>query len=270
MDDARFMLDCDKLVSMNYGLSLFSGVTGGVRMLDAINIQKFGLEHTGQLGDVTIGTFMRAEDDTEKTQRAGLHSLQLADMLAMYPIPQYEDQEIYMYNVRGFLGAMSSHIMRRNYTEVASPFFDIDLLEFCMSVPLRLRINHVFYSRWIKEKYPDTARIPWATTGLLPGASQWRVRMKSRILNRTRMLKKALGIPLTAKEKGMNPLDEWFNENPVIRQVWDAYYQRGIASPSLSNDVREAMKYLYVHGNVTEKSQILTALSAIHLYGFDG
>lgn len=41
---------------------------------------------------------------------------------------KFSDREDYMIFVRGFMGCCSSHLFTRNYSEVASPFLDIDFL----------------------------------------------------------------------------------------------------------------------------------------------
>jgi len=57
LDDVSFIYDIENIVRINFGMALYSGITGGKKLYDIINFNNYGLDHTGQLGDVVIGSF---------------------------------------------------------------------------------------------------------------------------------------------------------------------------------------------------------------------
>jgi len=266
LDDAGFMLDIDRLVSMNFGLSLFVSITGGQRLLETIDTDRFGIEHTGMLGDVVIGTFMQTALEQADIVRAGMYSTTRSDLLDAYPVPIYPNQDLYMLNVRGFMGAMTTYLIRQNYVEVASPFLDVDFMEFCLSIPLEFRLNHYIYNKWLQTKYPEAARIRWEKTAERPGAPQWKLFMRKLVRRGIPYLKHKLGLRVAAKEKNMNPLQEWYDTNCRVRTCWDEYYRKNIDLPGIPKTLRAAARSLYTTGTVSEKAQVLTVLSSIKYY----
>lgn len=72
----------------------------------------------------------------------------------------YYNREIFAMYTRGFLGALSTHIIQYNYTDVISPFYDVDFLSFCLSISLEHRFGHKLYNAWVVRKYPKAAKFP--------------------------------------------------------------------------------------------------------------
>lgn len=150
LDDAGFMLDIDKIVEVNYGLAMYSVITGRQRFLDNINTANYGIEHTGQLGDVVIGSILKSESDKNGERRGGYSSSRFLNKLNEYPFQEYLNRESYLMSVSGMIGCLTSHNIRRNYVEVASPFLNVELLEYCLSISVKWRVDHKIYVNWIK------------------------------------------------------------------------------------------------------------------------
>lgn len=269
LDDAGFMTEIDKLVSMNYGLSMYSFITGGQRLLDNINGDMYGIEHTGQLGDVIIGTFIHKPGEEKRVVRSGYHSTRYIAELEKYKIQDYANKEQYLIFVRGMLGVLSSHIIRRNYVEVASPFLNVELLEFCLSVPVEKRIAHKLYFHWIKQCYPEATKYVWEKTGMRPGTSESVTRMAKFIKRCAMFVVRRTFLRKLIQEKSMNPMHMWYREKPEIAKVWKAYYEQTIQSKAITNEkVRQDLATQYTQGTVNEKMQVLTVLGAIkHYFG---
>lgn len=68
-------------------------------------------------------------------------------------LKKHKNKEVFAIYERGFLGVCSTHFIRQNYTEVSSPFLDIDFMDMCLTIPFELRKNHNLYLKWI-EKIP--------------------------------------------------------------------------------------------------------------------
>ena len=67
----------------------------------------------------------------------------------------------------------------------------------------------------------------------------------------------------------MNPMDYWYGRDEKVRAYLDGMYEERIGSAVLSKELAEDMRRLYREGAFTEKSLVLTVLSAVHLY-FEG
>ena len=266
LDDAIFLYDIEDIVRMNYGLALYSGITGGKRLLDCIDFDKFGVEHTGQLGDVIIGTFLKSQGEMRKIRIDGNYSHRLIGKLNHKHLEYYENKEQYMLYVRGFNGALSTHLIRQNYTEVVSPFLDVDFLEFCLSIPIKYRINHYIYKKWILKKYREAANFKWEKVNSKITDPNFIILFK-KIMKHCRLkINRLLGRKKQNLGETMNPFDYWYKNYPEIKEFMDEYLRSNINNCKISKELRSDMERLYEEGNTIEKTQVLTALAAIKIY----
>lgn len=267
LDDASYLYEIDELVFMNGGLSLYSGITGGKRMLEDINMDRFGLEHTGMLGDIVIGSWYRHADDGLRGRPTGRYSERLAHRLSKDYCASFDDQEVYLHYTRGFQGAANSHLIRCNFTEVASTFMHVDLMQLCLDIPAPMRIGHSLYKRWIIEKYPDAARFRWEKTRGKITEPHWLCLVRHLAVHGPNKLKRMLGRHRHINT-GMNPLDYWISHNDALRAHLDAYEREGyrFLPASVSETLIADMKNLYKTGNASEKTMVLTVLASARLY----
>lgn len=265
LDSARHLLHIDEYVSMNYGSAIYSGVGGMKEILDRIDISKFGVIHTGQLGDVIIGSYLRAEEELSDFSPGGTYSQLLTVKNDKYT--EYRDREEYLMTVRGLFGILSSHFYLRNYAEIASPFLDVDFFDFCMSIPVRLRVNHHIYKKWILTKYPKAAEFIWEKTGAKIDESNLHRQFRRYIgvlMNPKRILRK-LGFKVNMRSlTGMNPVDLWWDENEKLRNIYDEYYEKSINNDALSSEIKKDIEFVYTKGATIEKMLAITALAVIN------
>ena len=271
LDDASFMYDIDDITEHLSGLSLYCGITGGKSLVEMINWKRFGVHHTGMIGDAVLGSFYKSAADVAKRGFSGMYSEKLKDRI----LPQledfisgFEDHEIFLLYSRALHGAANTHLIRRSFSETASPFMDVDFLELCFSIPIELRADHYIYKKWIMSKYPNAARFKWeAINGKI---TENPALLKTRELaSRTdRKLTKIITQGKIQNNNGMNPLDYWLSRSRKLRSFMDSYESQGYkylpasASDKLVND----MHRLYQNGNAFEKSMVVTVLSAARLY----
>ena len=222
LDDASFIYDIELNTYLLNGLSLYSGITGGRQLLDSLAIDKYGLEHTGMIGDVVLGSFCRSMNDYENHLPSGKYSERLSikynNETPWNEKRIYDDQDLYLLYSRGMQGAANTELLRQNYTEVSSPFMHVDFFQFCMDIPIELRINHYIYKKWIISKYPEAARFPWEKTGARITDSNFKrqlIRLKRRGKDR---LKKALNSQYVSPNN-MNPLDYWYSNDKEMQDA---------------------------------------------------
>lgn len=153
LDDKKFVYDIERLTEENFAASPYIGITGGERLLRALNMDIFGLEHTGQLGDVILSTFFATQEEIFSKPVFGdkMYSNYLKCDFDKSILEQHENREIFAMYARGFLGTCSTHLIRQNYTEVVSPFLDVDFMEACFSLPFHMRKGHYIYLKWIEK-----------------------------------------------------------------------------------------------------------------------
>lgn len=269
LDDKSFFYDSEKIIQMNNGLSLYSGITGGKDMLESLDTEKYGLEHTGMIGDVVLGSFYSSLSDAEKNQPSGKYSSKLVNRLTRTTRQEFDTHELYLLYTRGLLGATNTYTLRQNYTEVASPFMNVDFLQLCMDIPVELRIKHYIYRKWILTKHPGAGKFIWEKTGfnlytnkLLPFL--YRICFKG-----PRKLLGILGIHISFFEaSSMNPFEYWYHNDAELRNRLKEEFYRNInyMPKETSETLKTDLCYLFESGNVNEKTMALTVVGACKQY----
>ena len=102
-DGGNFLLQSRKILDINFGLSATSGLSHGKSCYDLLNLDKFGVVHSGQIGDVVIGTFFEKKKRIDYKKGDGANSKKLIEKIANSPVSQnYDNQEIFKFYHRCF------------------------------------------------------------------------------------------------------------------------------------------------------------------------
>lgn len=273
LDNGIYLIKNDMVrrqVEINFGNVLYSGNAHVRSFADLINFKNFGLVHTGQLGDVIVGTYSSKPFHlTNFNFLTGSYSTFLKDKLKNIKLNNiYKNEEKFkMYN-RGFNGILQGNLPFQEYTEVVSPFLDIDFFNFCMKIPLKYRYNHKIYFKWILKKYPKAAKYKWEkinakiTTPLL--------NIFGRKIPLTQIIpkitKKLFYKSSINSKYNMNPFDYWYRKNPELKEYFDMKFYENKKTFDVQKELLEDAERLYNNGNVIEKTQVLTLLEAYKFY----
>lgn len=267
LDDAKWMYDIDEVVTQNNGAALYMGITGGRRMLELIDTKQFGIEHTGMIGDLILGTIYHDKALSYGKPMFGqnahsdrLHYSFLTEILEEYPC-----QEMFGIYARGILGAASSFLTRQQYIETASPFMDVDLMDTAFSIPFEFRNHHHIYLRWIREKYPEAAEFGWEKWGgVKPKESHIFIR---KMKTTQRLLWQGVcNIMHMDNRDNMNPVDYWYDQDPAVQKYFRDYMTSSIENPVLDGEIKRDILQLFREGNVEEKGMALTVLAMVKKY----
>lgn len=271
LDDVSFLYDVEENVFLLGGLSVYSGITGGKRMLESLNMDRYGLEHTGQVGDAVLGSFYHRPEDGARNLPSKKNSEKLSFRLrpeegGCYH-DRFDDHEIYLLYTRGFQGAANTHQIRKNFTEVVSPFLDPDLIQLCLDLPVELRIGHKLYKEWILSRYPGAAAFPWEKEKSRITDPAWLKLIKKVLMRGPDKLFYLLGRGDKARQD-MNPLDFWLRHNEPVRKYLDDYEKAGYAflPPGCPEELEKDMHGLYISGTAKEQMMVLTVLASMKLY----
>lgn len=267
LDDALWLYDIDKRVRQNNGAALYSGITGGGRMLETLNPGRFGIEHTGMLGDVILSSYYQDVNFSRGAPRYGYNQYSARVRYDFDPklLEQYRTQEEFVISTRGMLGMQSSYMIRQHYVETASPFMDVDFMDTVFSIPFAYRNRHHLYLRWIREKYAGAAEYGWEKWGgVKPKESHL---LQRRVRTARRLAKQTLCRILNMENMdSMNPVDAWYTGSADLQRFYKAYFERVIRCGILDGALRDEISLLFGQGNATEKSMALTVLATVEQY----
>lgn len=264
LDDISFLFDLEKLVRMNYGQAVYSGITGGERMLAKLDFGKYGLEHTGQLGDAIVSYSGTEIDKGVQQYKSICYSTLLEPEIS--PKKTYTNGEELFFYYRCFHGALVTHYTRRNYTEAVSPFIDVDFLQLCLNISDELRRNHKLYWTWINSCYPKEAKIPSTRNR---GNLRMTIyhKLPSSFARKIIKICKAVGLTsLVSDRRGMNPFDYWYASNENLRSFIDRYYETHRKELESMPEVLESVDKLFCGERTGDKLQALTVLASNYIY----
>lgn len=271
LDNGLFLSDIDEINKISGGNALYYGLAHGNSMLRYLNYDNLGLIHSGQLGDVIIGSFVSNYKGYNNDKGSGAYSKKYIYKLKIDDSKlNNSDFEKMMFYRRCFNGANTGLLTSQFYSETMSPFYDFNFLNYCLSLDAKHRINHRLYIKWIKQKYPNSANYKWEKTKLKPGQKRIEVAYKGKKFPIDKIIslvlqKAGLKPPASSTKKHMNPLEYWYKTNGDIKQFQDEYFGNNInliQGKQLKNDCM----MLYNTGNAIEKNQVLTLLSAVKLF----
>lgn len=261
LDDLTWVYDVDEMTARNNGAAVCLGMTGGNRLLRVLDMDDFGIEHTGMVGDAVVSTFYKDKALNDRSPAFGLnqYSNKLQYTFDERILANYKTQEIFALVTRGLLGAQSSYIIRQDYLETGSAFLDVDFLAAVMAVPFAYRKSHHIYLKWIGTKYPEATNFVWEKWGVLPRESE----IFKRRIKTTQKLVRGYWNKLQGKsgQDSMNPMDYWYEQNPEIQRYLRDMFEERIENGLFGKELCKDMRYLYQNGSFTEKSQVLTVLA---------
>lgn len=263
----------DELIDEQFGTVFFAGSAHSRSFMQIFNSDEYGLEHTGQVGDAVLGSFLSKNLENRNFTGQGAYSKILIDKVSNIELKyNYTNAEIFMFYNRAFTGALQGNMITQEYTEVASPFLDIDFMNYCLHIPAKYRIGEQIYMKWIIKKYPKAAKYKWEKINAKI-TDKW-----INIFGRHILLKKIPGriiwkiFPFTRKDRlskknaSMNPGDYWYATNPSLKADLDNYYNETLNCVSKRYDsIKKDIELLY-KGCVIDKLLALTLLGALKKY----
>lgn len=274
LDNGLFLKDLENTVAISNGGALYYGLAHGRSLLSLINFKDYGVIHTGQVGDVVIGTFYSSLDKRKFKHGDGAYSNILYNKIKEIELKyEYENEEIFKFYNRGFTGALQGNVMMQEYSEVASPFLNREFLEYCLKIPVENRLNHNIYKKWIKKKYLEASNYKWEK--LNAKITHPTVNIFGRDIPLKKLPKKIIDKLLNEigfdrsrlnSKKSMNPLDYWYNNNQELKEFMDNYFKENIDRLDSNKELKDDCIYLYNNGKTVEKTQVLTLLSTLKLF----
>ena len=271
LDNGNFLMDIDETLAWNPALSLYSGSSHFMSMLKLLDVSKFGIFHTGQIGDSVIGGGF-LNDLSEDKLKCSIHSIAYSKtLLAKTRISEnafyYSQGELFRMYLRGFNGANTGLRAIQQFSETYSPFADIDFMEYAFKIPIKLRKGHYIYKKWMIEKYPEAAEYIWEHDGLKPNKlPRVFIKYKGTVFSPREFVHAAVRkinrIIIPAKNQrllNMNPFDHWYATNETLRRCLTDYFEDHIALLDAYPELQQDCKKLF-SGTAIEKTQVITLL----------
>lgn len=254
------LLAIDDVVKVNDGLTLYSGAGHAFEALRKLKFEQSGILHTGMIGDAVLGSFLSGNHYIRPAFTSGLYSIRLlskAKKTLERSMLRYENEVLYKFYNRAFLGANNGFLYYDLTGESMSPFLYPAFLNYALSIPPKYCYKEHIYIKWIMSKHPEYAHFVWEAIGGKPTNNKsirLFFRYKKAVLRR---------LPIhTMWKNNMNPEQLWYDNDSEVKTYLDNYYKDHIHLFEFNKELMTDMMTHYEKGGITEKTQVLTLLSA--------
>lgn len=267
LDGGLDLFHIDKAITDSDYLIYYGWTSQLGEFMRLVDTEKMGVVHTGVLGDVVSGTYVREMGGEKKSYKigdgaySGKYINKLKKNLSEY---KYESYEIGMMYNRAINGVcMGYSIIFSQYAEACSPFMDVDFLSFCFSLPIEYRLQHRIYYKWVEKYYPEAMK--YSHNGLKISTSKYGVWIKGKFIkfNTIPSRVKLIFENWLNKENGMNPVDDWYSTNKELKNYMDSYFDKNKKLKELDWELYEDTKQLYENGNAIEKILAISLVGSV-------
>ena len=282
-DEASFICNIDEAVYKSQGQLYYLGIAQSTTQRIELDKLSYGLSHGGAFSEAFLTTGVLS-DPKMSTPVVPLHTY--SDILqTKFPnehLKQYENEDIYdIYSI--FFGKFvptGMDLVNSNMNTVY-PGLDIDLVEYCLSIPIEKRKHYYIYHKWLFEAYPDAASFKLEKLNAKPTDGRLKkyyghIMRYGDVFQYFRNSKDALPAILQKRfdlkkkikpsSNALMPFDWWFASDPKVRKYMRHYLKENIKNPVIDRELREDLIYMYKKGLAREKSMALTVVAAAKLF----
>lgn len=269
LDSPVFIFDIDKLLKMNNGLCVYFTTTGASKILSHIDFSQYGIEHGGLQGDMREGSFNGYSTHEPANVADGM---QFSDLFKIKEdIPEvssgYANQEMFDIYTRGFLGGLSSIMIRNYFAEYYAPFMDPDFYDFYLSMPLEQRGGRQIFKQWLAKCYPQAYTVEDDRDYCrmdAPKPIKVFCNYKTRIIGKINRI--GMKLDLFYRQNSMNPLDYWYKTIPEIKDYLETYYNDNKYLLSDYHEIKIKADRMICSSSVKEKMIAVSVVGVIKNY----
>jgi len=303
LDNGDYLMKhIDEIISSSDGLNLYGGAGHMYNCLRNISFQDFGLVHTGQIGDLILGSYLQDKKhnmNDSKILNKVAYSTKLINKIKNFVDKNhfnYENDELFAFYERCINGIFIGHRMIDQFTEFSSPFLDTNFLDYAMRIHPKYRYKQAIYLKWINKSVPEFSNYRWEKYGLAPKYPLFLMNLynKSRIIiqilinvlnrryrhssmnpmgywwNSNKPLREYIkSIFRNYRHSSMNPMEYWWNSNKPLREYIKSIFEENIEILENYPELLKDSTNLFEEGTLLEKTQVLTLLKTIKLLGID-
>ncbi len=272
LDNGNYLIKhIDEIVSSNDGLVLYSGSAHMYNCLKKLSLRNFGLIHTGQIGDLIMGSYLKGKKhhpvDSQVLNKVAYSNKLMnkfknqIDKNCFYF--NYENDELFAFYERCINGVFNGYRMIEQFTEFSSPFLYVDFLDYAMKIHPKYRYRERVYLKWINKCIPEFSKYKWEKYNLAPHYPLFLMNVFN--IFRFAMKKFSAKVGINQRHSSMNPTEYWWKTNKLLRKKINAIFEENIKVLKNQPTLFEDSYYLFNKGSFMEKTQVITLLKAIKL-----
>ena len=274
LDNPLYLIDdiMENYIKPNDGLIMYHSSAHTSSTVKSFNLKNYSTMHTGQIGDVLFGSFARDNFNFHKNRgKIGYTGFisddNLLDKIESLPeiLKKYDTlgYELFSYEQRMINATIYGDRSLNDSIDNNSPFFNQELINFCISLPSSYKTNQMIYFDWLKKHHPRALDYSWDKIDMRPN-SKFKIiygKMFKKYINGGKKY-------FNLNYESMNPYGQWLKKFPVIIDTFDHIVSAENIPDYLDTELKEDLIKIY-NNNIFEfrnKFAVVTAILAIKLH----
>ncbi|MEM1573887.1 MAG: hypothetical protein QXY96_05340 [Candidatus Methanomethylicaceae archaeon] len=259
----------DEVINFNGGLASYIGVCNLFTWLKNLNLNKYGILHTGLLGGEIFGeyctTWKRGYDSLRyfiygKISKEILLQNSNLQRLLDRELSKYGNMDLFkFYNIGVNAQLVNLHVINQ-FIDTMSPFINTHVLDYVMKIPKKKKLNKNIYVKMFNQYFQDFAWYTWEAYKVPPKISMNRFKAYNSAL---RLINNKLSILMPYYS--MNPFDYYYRKNLFLKKGYYNIFNNNINLLKNHSRLMDDCKILFSEGNFFEKAAVITLLKAIEI-----
>jgi asparagine synthase (glutamine-hydrolysing) len=264
----EYLKNLDDNLKYHEGQIVLHGAAHLYSSIKTMDMQKYGIMHSGQIGDILKGSYLQRSEHSAVNMFAAAYSSKILGTIAPYLQKykqEYATHEQFVLENRGFNGMTNGDLACLDFGYSPSPFLDPNFMQYCLNIDPELRARAMMYLYWMRHSYPEASRFRWEKYNCPVKTPYLLARLR---YNMWRGSDKIIRM-ITKKPNtlNMNPFDYWWNTNPSLRQHYsDKFTIPEYLRSHFNRELTEAIETMLSSNSLSEKLQAYCAVRSTSYY----
>jgi len=254
------------------GLMMFHSSAHASSTIRSLDLSLYSTIHTGQLGDSLFGSFTKPNFNFEVNKGAIGYTGKVVDTtmlnkIQMLPdfLKKYQDLNYDLFNIeqRQINATLFGDKALNSIVDSVSPFMDLDLVNYCLSLPDKYKKNQILYFAWLNRYHRNILNYPWEKIQLKPN-NKFKIvygRYYKKYFNGAKKY-------FHLNYDSMNPYAIWIKKYPFILEALNQTLNEEIDSHYIDTELKKDLIQIYNQDifEFRNKFAVITALLALKLH----
>ncbi|MDD3562355.1 MAG: asparagine synthase-related protein [Candidatus Cloacimonetes bacterium] len=270
LEGGEYLYGLGENLQYHEGQIVMHGAAHLFSALQDMPLERYGILHSGQIGDIVKGTYLAGRTHTPVNPVAAAYSTTILQRFSSelgFVREKYPNHEAFVLYNRGLNGMINGDLATYHFSHSLSAFTEPEFMQYALNIDPAKRYDSRAYLAWMNYSFPVAARHTWEKTGARASDPYWFVKLKYNVWRGSDTIKRM--ITKQPNRLTMNPFDYWWQSNAELRAHLNQEFScLQEVAPFLDKELQADMNELFQSSSLSVKLQAYTlARSILYLLG---
>lgn len=265
LEGGEYLQNLDENLQYQEGQTALHGAAHLFQALQGMPLKRYGILHSGQVGDIIKGDHLHARTHTPVNLEIAAKSPRIFQRFSSeldFVRDRYPNHEAFVLYNWCLNAETNGDLAAYLFSHSLSPFVAPDFMQYVLNMDPAARYGSRAYLDWMKYSFPRAARHTWEKTGAPASAPFWLVKLKYYGWRGSDKIKRM--ITKQPNRLSMNPFEYWWQSNNELRaHLNEKFSCIQQAEPFLDKELQADLNELYHSSLLTEKLQAYTLAKGV-------